>query len=342
MDKKTVSIKDIAKKAGVSMSTVSRALNNTCSVSEELRDKVLAAAKSMDYVPNHAARSLVNSKTNTIGVIVNNMHDTFFSNLIKGFETGAQNIGYNVIFASVLGVNPTIKKKYIEYFSNGTVDGLVIYGARFDENTLLKYLGMNIKCVLIENDFHMNNCINLLVDNTGGMKMGIHYLYERGFRRIAYISGNPSRKAMSERLKGFFEGVGETNIDMEQCTVQYVLGENETTYDIVKKMLASDLAYDAFFCADDAIASYTIMALNDAGYAVPEDVSVLGFDNREVLPYAYRGKDITTIEQPLFTIGKDSIELLANFLNEGIASTYSKCYETRIVEKETVGRRECQ
>ena len=103
MKEKTVSIKDVAKKAGVSLSTVSRVLNNTCIVSDELRDKVMNAVNSMDYVPNQAARSLVSSRTNTIGVIVNNMHDPFFYNLIKGFETGAQNVGYNVIFASVLG-----------------------------------------------------------------------------------------------------------------------------------------------------------------------------------------------------------------------------------------------
>ena len=336
MKEKTVSIKDVAKKAGVSLSTVSRVLNNTCIVSDELRDKVMNAVNSMDYVPNQAARSLVSSRTNTIGVIVNNMHDPFFYNLIKGFETGAQNVGYNVIFASVLGSSPDNKKKYIEYFSNGTVDGLILYGSRFDDNTLLKYLSGNIKCVLIENDFRQDNCINLLVDNVGGMKSGVHYLYEKGFRKIAYISGNPSRKAMSDRLKGFFDGVCETHLDMSQCIVDYVLGENDEAYSLVKRLVIDGLKYDAFFCADDAIASYAIKALEDSGYRVPEDVSVLGYDNREILPHGYRGKDITTIEQPLFQMGKDSIEILSDFLKNKNQESFSKCYETRIVEKETV------
>lgn len=336
MKSKSVSIKDIAKTAGVSQSTVSRVLNNTCIVSEELRDKVMNAVEAMDYVPNQAARFLVSNRTNTIGVIVNNMHDPFFYNLIKGFETGAQNVGYNVIFASVLGSNPNNKKKYIEYFSNGTVDGLVLYGSRFDDNTLMKYLGGNIKCVLIENDFKQENCINLLVDNVGGMKSGVHYLYSKGFRNIAYISGNPTRKAMSDRLKGFFDGVCEDKLNMSKCIVDYVLDENEEAYEIVKRLISGGMRYDAFLCADDAIASYTIKALEDAGYRVPEDVSVLGYDNREILPHWYKGKDITTIEQPLFQMGKDSIELLSDFLKNKDQTSYSKCYETRIVEKETV------
>ena len=123
---------------------------------------------------------------------------------------------------------------------------------------------------------------------------------------------------------------------MSKCIVDYVLGENEEAYDIVGRLISGGLRYEAFFCADDAIASYTIKALEDAGYRVPEDVSVLGYDNREILPHGYRGKEITTIEQPLFQMGKDSIELLSDFLKNEEQTSFTKCYKTRIVEKETV------
>ena len=146
-------IRDIAREAGVSLATVSRVINHMDNVSDEARERVEAVIKRLGYNPNHAARSLATKKTNTIGVIVNNLHDPFFYDLIKGFEYGSRNTKYNVIFCSVLGGDVDMKERYIKYLTNGIVDGVILYGSYLSDVKVVHGLkDSNVNYVLIEND----------------------------------------------------------------------------------------------------------------------------------------------------------------------------------------------
>ena len=335
-----MTIKDVALEANVSLATVSRVLNNNATVNPEYRIRAEKAIKKLGYTPNNAARSLASSKTNTIGVIVNNLHDTFFCDLIKGFETGAQNTGFNVVFASILGSSVEKKQQYMDYFSKGTVDGVVLYGSRMSDDVVVNHIRKsNISYVIIENDVDYDNCFKLLVDNADGTKEGVSYLVSNGFKRIGFISGNPMRKVMVDRLNGFFNGLRENGLDINQCPVEYITDDTSEAYDLVRRMIAKGSVPEALFCADDAIASYAISAFLDAGLDVPSDVSVLGFDNRSILPGHYHGPEITTIMQPLFTIGKESIELLSGYLRGKIEAYSTKIFKTTLIDKASVRRK---
>ena len=173
-NRKGVSIVDVAREANVSAATVSRVVNNIDKVKPEVRQKVLDTIRDMGYSPNHAARALVKKKSNCIGIIVNNLHDPFFHDLIKGFEMSAQQTSYAVMFCSVLGGDVASKEQYVRYLTNGVVDAVILYGSYLSDQSVIRYLKdiRDVDYVMIEDDVPELECNKLLIDNFGGAKKG--------------------------------------------------------------------------------------------------------------------------------------------------------------------------
>ncbi len=334
-------IKDIAREAGVSLATVSRVINHMNNVSDEVRERVEEVIVRLGYNPNNAARSLAKRKTNTIGVIVNNLHDPFFHDLIKGFEYGAQNTSYNVVFCSVLGGDVDMKERYIKYLTNGVVDAVVLYGSYLSDERIINYLkDSNVNYALIENDIEELNCNKLLIDNYNGSRNAVEYLISRGHRNIAYICGNPNKKVSVERLNGYLDAMHKNNLNISDGFIQYTNADYHSGYEKMEYLMSLQTKRPtAVYCADDAIASKAVMAALDMGIGIPEQVSIMGFDNQTVLPDGYKGPGITSVAQPLYEIGVESIQLLARQLDDKDSSEMiRKVYDTYIVEGETVKR----
>lgn len=331
-------IKDIAREAGVSFATVSRVINHKDNVSDEVRERVEAVIKRLGYNPNNAARALAKKKTNTIGVIVNNLHDPFFYDLIKGFEYGAQNTSYNVVFCSVLGGSVDIKERYIKYLTNGVVDAVVLYGSYLSDEKVINYLkDSNVNYALIENDIAELKCNKLLIDNYNGSKNAVEYLISLGHKDIAYICGNPNKKVSVERLNGYLDTMRKNNLNISDGFIQYSTSNYQCGYNIMKTILNLKKKPTAVYCVDDAFASKAVTAALDLGFRIPEDISVMGFDNQRVLPDSYKGPDITSVAQPLYDIGFESIQLLADQLDGKTGpEMIRKVYDTFIVKGETV------
>lgn len=334
-----ITIKDVAKASGVSLATVSRVVNGTDMVSEATKEKVMEAVRSLGYNPNNAARALVSHKTNAIGIVVHNLHDPFFYDLIRGFETGAQQTKYNVIFCSVLGSDIKSKEKYLKYLTNGVVDGIILYGSYLTDESVTRYLKdrNTMKYVMIENDIPDFSCNKLLIDNTGGAQSAIRYLKSKGHHSIAHICGNPNKKVTIDRLNGYLNEMRLAGLEIHDGYIGHTSTDYKSGYERMREMMELPSRPSAVFCSDDAIASYAVRAATDMGLCVPKDVSVIGFDNQTILPDCYRGPRITTVEQPLYQIGYDSVALLSQQLeNQKTVTNVRKTYETRIVEKETV------
>lgn len=334
-------IKDIAREAGVSLATVSRVINHMDNVSDEVRERVEAVIKRLGYNPNNAARALVMKKTNSIGIVVNNLHDPFFYDLIRGFENGAKNTSYNVVFCSVLGGDVETKERYIKYLTNGVVDAVVLYGSYLSDERIVSYLkDSSVNFAMIENDIPELNCNKLLIDNYNGSKHAVEYLISMGHNDIAYICGNPNKKVSVERLNGYLDTMHKYNLNISDGYIQYTTSSYQSGYDKMKYLMKLDRRPTAVYCADDAIASKAVTAAMDMNLRVPEDVSIMGFDNQTVLPDGYKGPDITSMAQPLFEIGVDSIQLLVNQLDnkETGSETIRKVYDTYLVDKDTVKR----
>lgn len=334
-----ITIKDVAKASGVSLATVSRVVNGTDMVSEATKEKVMEAVRSLGYNPNNAARALVSHKTNAIGIVVHNLHDPFFYDLIRGFETGAQQTKYNVIFCSVLGSDIKSKEKYLKYLTNGVVDGIILYGSYLTDESVTRYLKDRdtMKYVMIENDIPDFSCNKLLIDNAGGAQSAIRYLKNKGHHSIAHICGNPNKKVTIDRLNGYLNEMRLAGLEIHDGYIGHTSTDYKSGYERMREMMELPCRPSAVFCSDDAIASYAVRAATDMGLCVPKDVSVIGFDNQTILPDCYRGPRITTVEQPLYQIGYDSVALLSQQLeDQKTVTNVRKTYETRIVEKETV------
>lgn len=333
-----MTMKDVANAANVSSATVSRVLNNPESVSEKKRNHILSVIKKLGYIPNSAARALVMRRTRTIGIIVNNLHDPFFHDLIKGFETGALQTNYNVIFCSVMNGDYTVKEKYLKYLNNGVVDAVIIYGSYMSDKMLTQYMHNDkpIKYLTIENDIPNLNCNKLLIDNFSGAKIATNYLIDNNHTHIAHICGNPNKKVSIDRFNGFIDSMHKSGLEVREGYIQYASADYKSGYDCMMRLLENEIRPTAVCCSDDSIAVYAIRAAIDSGLRVPQDISIMGFDNQSILPDKYNGPDITSIEQPLFKIGSDSINVLVNQLENDNVEDVTKTYGTKLVLKDSV------
>ncbi|MBD5093043.1 MAG: LacI family transcriptional regulator [Subdoligranulum sp.] len=335
-----VTIRDVARRANTSLATVSRVINDQGNVTEELRREVLNAIRDLDYSPNHAARSLVKRRTNNIGIIVNNLHDPFFYDLLRGFEDGAQQTSYDVLFCSVVNGEAATKEKYVRHLSSGVVDAIILYGSYLTDEGAVRYLRENrtVEYVMIENDIPNVSCCKLLVDNLGGAQDAVEYLIRHGHTKIAHICGNPNKKVTMDRLNGYVNTMCKNGLEVRENYIQHTSVKYCSGYESMQRLLDLPQPPTAVFCSDDAIASFAVRAALDRGLRIPQDISIMGFDHQTILPDRYRGPDITSMEQPLYTIGLESMQLLGQRLSAGEPQPpVTKLYKTHVVEMETVG-----
>lgn len=204
---------------------------------------------------------------------------------------------------------------------------------------MIRYIQDNkeIEYVMIENDVQEFKCNKLLIDNFGGAKKAVNYLIKKKHKKIAHICGNPNKKVTIERFNGYIEAMQEAKLEVKDDYIQYSSSDYRSGFEKMNKLLDLEDRPTAVFCSDDALASYAVRAVINRGLRVPEDVSIMGFDNQSILPDHYIGPKITSVEQPLYQIGMDSIELVNKRLNnKEIKEPIMKMYETKIIEQETV------
>lgn len=334
-----VTIREIAQQSGVSLATVSRVLTNSRPVQPELRERVMEVARELGYVPNTAARALVKRRTDAIGVVVNNLHDPFFHDLIRGFEAGASETDYNVVFCSAMGREMQRKQRYVRYLSNGVVDGIILYGSYdFDEALVRELHATGFPFFLIESSVEGVQTNNFLIDNEGGVYNAVRYLHRHGHRRIAYIAGRLEKRVCVERLHGYYKAMQDLCLEVPAEYVRYIEEDSSDGRALMAQFLAlpAKVRPTAVLCYDDAVASHAIRCALEQGLRVPQDISIMGFDNQTIPPNGYKGPAITSVSQPLYEIGFDSIILLSQILRGERESGITKQYQTHIAEKESV------
>lgn len=322
-------IKDVAEKAGVSKTLVSRYLNNQRGVSPASREKITGAIKALNYRPNGLARSLVLQKTQTIGIVLDNLGSPFVSRLISGFERGAEDYDrenkYNILFCSA---NGDFKKKqsHIRFLTQGRVDGIIIYGSLISDDTIIEELARStFPFLLIENDTADIDANKVVIDNTEGAYRATEYLIKAGFRKIAHMAGNMNLKITLDRMNGYIRALQDHNIPFDPAMIIYPefpaksgeyahSGSDRTYFDVgyaeMKKLIALKRIPEAIFFATDISAFGAIKALKEAGLSVPEDVSVIGFDDERPCDYECGFKPIATMRQPLEEAGYLGIKTL--------------------------------
>ncbi|MCL2865782.1 MAG: LacI family transcriptional regulator [Lachnospiraceae bacterium] len=327
-----VTISQIAAEAKVSSALVSRVLNNKSGVSPENREKILAIIKKHNYVPNAIARSLVTQKTATIGVVIGTICDSFFFDFFDGIQDMAETLDYNVVFCSGRN-NADIKAKYVDYFAQGRVDGIIAYGSRY-QDLFFDILERFPFFVTVEGDLPGKDFNKVLVDNLDGAYRATTYLIEQGYQTIFHFTGDMDYSVSLERLDGFKKAMQDHGLSIDNAIITADF-EEELAYKRMKKLIAKNKHPQACFAGADKGAFGIIRALTEAGLSTPGDVAVIGFDGDVPNSRDMVFPRLTTMRQPLFEMGKEAVRLLVRTIETPGIKPITTTFDTELVLGET-------
>lgn len=333
-----VTVKEVAKHAGVSLGTVSRVINGAQNVSPAIREKVQDSIKMLGYFPNNAARSLVRRQSGSIAVLLRNLHFPFFSDLIRGFEDGMHQTKRNIIFCS-MGADQHFRDQYIQFLTGGVADAIILYGSLFTDQPMIEHLqSIKFPFLLIENNSPSMQVNQFLVKNHEGAQSAVDYLVSKGHTRIAHFMGDPNKKVNLDRFTGYTQAMNDNRLPIRQDDLCHTMSDTQTAYRLAQDMMRRSPAErpTAIFCCSDRIAASAIRGITDLGFRVPQDISIIGFDNQRFPDENYNGPRITGICQPLYQMGLDSIKTISGILDGNIMGPVTSLYDTTLQENETV------
>jgi len=314
-------IDDVAKKAGVSISTVSRVLNGKVKVSEKFKESVLAAASELEYNPSQAARTLALKKSNLIGIIIPDVSNSFYSKMLSAIEDEASLHGYRIILCCI---QENIEKeiKYVRLLKQMYVDGLLLMHEKGNDKSkeVLNNCDFPIvqASVFIEG---LNNSVSLNVNDHKASYEAVKYLIDRGHRKIAMITGDMVDRTSGQlRYEGYLEALSDNDIILNPDFVKQGNYTYDIGYECMKELLSRKVIPSAVFAACDEMAIGAESAAMDLGYLVPQDISVVGFDNIELSKMVR--PSLTTVAQSANLIGRLAIKSIIN--SNGSKKNYLK------------------
>jgi len=308
-----ITIKDIAKQAGVSHSTVSRALHGNPLISAATVERIRQVAHDMGYSPSAAARSLKTRRSHAIGVIVSAIDDPFFSEILQGVEEIAQRRGYSMLMAASQR-DPQREQAIVQDMRMRQVDGLIICSASFSAGHLRSLLEYGIPIVVVNNQAAEEYRYSIYHDDIDGSRQATRHLIELGHKRIAYLGNSLSGRTTLDRLTGFRQEMAAAGLDIPAAFVFEVAGSSpEDGYHAVNDLLVLPDRPTAVICFNDMLAIGVLKGLQAAGVRVPDSISVVGFDN--IVFSAYTNPALTTLDQPKRYIGAEAARLILGLLD---------------------------
>jgi len=305
-------IKDVAKAAGVSISTVSYALNGSEKVSEETRKKILTVAKELNYVPNNFAKGLKKSSNNLIAIVVHETFGPFYDSLIKGIQDTAYLLGYDLI---VFIENGFGKNTSVNFLKQKIVKGAIIMTSLISKENLRELTEENIPIVLLDRNLKNEEISNVLIDNQKGAYLATEHLIKLNHKKIAFISGPEDSYDNSLRFRGYKKALKDHEIIFDKNLVIQGDFTEKSGYNSVSEFLTNTQNYPtAFFSSNDEMAIGAMKSIQEKGLKIPEDISIVGFDDIQELRYI--SPKLTTIRRPMYELGSYSAHLLLNLIEK--------------------------
>ncbi|MDP4086619.1 MAG: LacI family DNA-binding transcriptional regulator [Bacillota bacterium] len=328
-----VTVKDIAKYCGVSSGTVDRALNNRPGIKLKTKQKVLEAVKKLNYRPDFTARSLVKGRTMTLGIVLFDLYNRSFAQLLNAVELKAREHGY-FLYIALTDKDPENEKQCIEYLANHKVDGIILFsvnqGIEFEQ-----YLqDFSIPIITIFN-FISENWEYVGIQERAAMRDGVNHIIEKGYKNFIYICpplkhmGKANIYTQEERLKGLLEALHTKGINDEPLIIKH----NDYLKELQKVKFAKDNK-TAIVCSCDLYALEVMNYLKQKGVKIPEEVGLMGFDNIDVLKYLT--PKLTTIEYPVEEIGFIAVESLIKKIENGYFTDTSLSLEYKLIVGESI------
>lgn len=336
---KKVSLKDIAQKVGVSTALVSYVLNNKekeSRVGEEMAAKVRKAAKELNYQPNQIARSLKNGKTFTIGLILADIANPFFSQIARIIEDEAKKFNYTVIFGSS---DESFDKSWdlINVLLSRQVDGFIIAPSEGSEEQIRYLQNNNVPFVLIDRYFPDIKANYVAVNNHKAAYDAVTHLIQTGHKRIGMIAYKTELFHMQERKRGYLDAMRENNL-LTEVNLLREARHNKIKVDmekVVDELLALALPVDALFFATNTLTLNGLKYINQLKLRVPGDLAIISFDEGDAFDFYYC--PLTYIKQPVADLGREAVQLLLHVITKNINDVNGTCLETELIVRESSG-----
>ncbi|WP_289043416.1 LacI family DNA-binding transcriptional regulator [uncultured Olleya sp.] len=333
---KKTTLKDIANHFDVSISTVSKALNDSPEISKTTSEEIKAYAKEINYTPNFNALSLKNQRTKTIGVIIPNMLNYYFAQVLKGIEKTATKKGYKIITCIS---NDSLQKEIetIEMLSSGVVDGFILSVAEETEakkeyNHFKSSIAKEIPLVMFDRVVEDIDCDKVITNDFMASVNAVNYLKNKGCKKIAFAAANMDLSVGKLRYDGYLAGLKNNNLDKDDSII---ITTHEMYYKkheaIVNPLF--DQSFDAIIASNESVAIAALRLAKDKGIKIPEDLSVIAFSNGILARHS--NPRLSTVSQHGEIIGEKSVTLLINKLENKIKTTTSETVETDIVIRDS-------
>ncbi len=334
-----VTLNDIAKKSGLSVSTVSRVLNKKTQkyrISKEVERIVQKTAKELNYRPNQLARGLRLRKTHTIGLIAPDLSNPFFAQIVKTIQTESHKLGYSLVVCDS-DENPELEIEHTGLLTSKGVDGLIVMPVGQEFRHFQPLIDDEIPVVMVDRGFDELNTNMVLIDNYGGAFEAVEHLIEHGHRRIAIIQGLPNTFTSMGRLRGYIDALKKHDIPVDDNLIVGRDFRKENGYLETKILLKNVKAPTALFTTSDLITLGALQAIGEEGLEVPRDISIVAFDDLESADY-FRCP-ITAVAQPRETLGEMAVKLLLDELHSpGKRDARKIVLKPTLVLRNSVGR----
>lgn len=308
-------IKDVAREAGVSITTVSRALNGYSDVSAETKRRIAEVAERLNYAPNLEARSMGGKKTKNLAFLVSGLQPSEPSGFVFGILSGLYQTTLERNYEFMLLTTTRAKQRELNYLQlcrQRNIEGVIISGLTIDDPYYSELVDSEIPCVVVDLDLSGKKVCTISIDNVQASKDAVNHLIGLGHKQIAMVNGKSTATVSRQRYIGYEQALTEAGIDVSPYYVADGNFEAEDAYQVTMDLLKKHPEITGIFCASDVMAISAIKAAEQLGRKVPEDLSVVGFDNIPIANYVHGG--ITTISQSPYMMGKLGGEVLVNMI----------------------------
>lgn len=329
-------LKDIAEKVGVNKSTVSRALSDSGKIARKTREEILRVANELGYIPNETAKILAGKRSKTIGIILPELDCNYYAGLVGAIEFKLKEKGYSLIIGQT-GFKHENEFHYLELFVRKNLDGIIISihdRKKFAQEFAKARKILKIPIVIIEYFLDLPDYDTIEIDNMYGVDIAVDHLYKLGHRRIGFISEHLS---MVTRYPAFIKAMKKHNLPVDQNIVKYGSERLELGgYLRMKEMLKEKEIPTAVFVSYDTMAQGALSAIAEEGMRVPEDISIVGFDN--IRESAYFSPPLTTVAPPVLEMSERAVEtLLRKIENEDVSIAQHLSLKPKLIIRKSAG-----
>lgn len=305
-------IKDVAKKAGVALSTASYALNNKGKVSLETKNRVLMAAEELGYIPNGVARNLQVTSTKTVGVFIWNVYGPIFGDMVKGMHDFiVREKKYDFITGSIIGGKDSTACKYM---SEKRVDAAIVLCSNIDDEFLKTVACEKMPIVVLDREIEHPYIRSVLLDNKNGAYMAVEHMIRLGMKKIACISGSGEALDGKMRLQGYRKALETNGLEYNDKMVITGWCKQDGGYYAMKHLLEDFSDIEGVFCATDEMAIGAMKAIQENGLSIPKDIAIVGFDDMVLAKYVQ--PSLTTVRNPTYKWGMAAAQTLFNVIEK--------------------------